>query len=212
MTQIKITHFSDTHGNHKDLFFPGGDILVCTGDFEKTHSISYVQRFLDWFDSQDYTHKILVAGNHDIQLYKLLRKEQKVLDFKSIIYLVDSEVTIEGIKFYGTPWQPEFLDWAFNLPRNGSQLKSVWSRIPIDTDVLLTHTPPFGIMDKNKANISVGCEMLLDRVQELNLKAHMFGHIHESFGLTQDYGTDLITSNASYPKYKNFNEFYLEGN
>jgi len=90
-------------------------------------------------------------------------------------------VIIEGVKFYGSPWQPRFFDWAFNLDR-GEEIKKKWDLIPMDTDVLITHGPPYGILDLTHEGEKVGCEELMKAVLRVQPKIHIFGHIHEAYG------------------------------
>jgi Icc-related predicted phosphoesterase len=111
-----------------------------------------------------------------------------------------------SVKLYGSPWQPEFFNWAFNLPRNGKEMKSKWDAIPKDTDILITHGPPFGHLDiPGGQSIRVGCEMLRHRVDEIKPKIHVFGHIHGSSGYYYNGHTHFI--NASI-----LNEQYLYTN
>jgi Icc-related predicted phosphoesterase len=112
--------------------------------------------------------------------------------FKDINYLCDEELIIDGIKFYGTPYQPIFYHWAFNLDEEN--LKEKWAKIPSDTDVLLTHCPPKGILDSG-----FGSESLLLKINELKLKLHVFGHIHNPYGVTGKTinGNNTIFANAS---------------
>lgn len=132
-------------------------------------------------------HKIFVAGNHDI-IFETSNLAAKEIRQDGTHYLEDSSVVIDGIHFYGSPWQPAFYDWAFNLPRNSPALARKWESIPSDTDVLITHGPPYGILDVtkdyfNSPNHSVGCELLRQEVADrLLLKLHCFGHIHHSYG------------------------------
>jgi hypothetical protein len=138
---LDITHISDTHGFHRSLNLKGGDVLIHTGDFCVTSYDEEAEAFLDWFRTQPYTRKILVAGNHDWPLFHALGMEHQVFDFEGIDYLCDTGVEIEGEVFWGSPWQPEFFSWAYNLPRNGEELAQTWEKIPFHTTVLLTHTP-----------------------------------------------------------------------
>jgi Icc-related predicted phosphoesterase len=127
------------------------------------------------------------------------------LSQSDITYLEDSSFTIETpefsrpIKFYGSPWQPWFYDWAFNLPRLGTELQEKWNRIPEDTDVLITHTPPNGYGDLvnnwKQPNTHVGCECLISRVGEINPLVNIFGHIHEGYGV--QYGGKTLFVNAA---------------
>lgn len=111
------------------------------------------------------------------------------------IYLEDSEITIYGIKIYGTPWQPEFCKWAFNVPR-GEPCLSKWDMIPDNTDILVTHTPPLGHGDYCCSGVRAGCVELLSTVQNrVKPKYHVFGHIHEGYGISSD--GKIIYVNAS---------------
>ncbi|KAL1456244.1 hypothetical protein WDU94_000989 [Cyamophila willieti] len=110
-------------------------------------------------------------------------------------YLQDEEIVLYGIKFYGTPWQPEFCKWAFNVPR-GEACLSKWTDIPSDTDVLISHTPPIGHGDLCCTGLRAGCVELLNILQErVKPKYHVFGHIHEGYGITSD--GRIIFINAS---------------
>lgn len=98
-------------------------------------------------------------------------------------------MTLEGIKFYGSPWQPWFFDWAFNLQR-GAEIRAKWDLIPLDTDVLITHGPAFGILDKTTRGARVGCEELLKVIEQVKPQLHVFGHIHEAYGI---YSNDNLS-------------------
>jgi len=176
---MRIVAISDTHGLHENLIIPDGDVLIHAGDLTSQGKLSQIKEFNSWFGSHPHRHKIAIAGNHDWALQTA--PEDAINLLTSCIFLQDSGVEIDGLKIYGSPWQPVFFNWAFNLPR-GDSLKKVWSKIPIDTDVLITHGPPFGVLDLVPSGEHVGCEDLKGRLCELNLRAHIFGHIHEGYG------------------------------
>jgi Icc-related predicted phosphoesterase len=199
MGKHKVTLISDTHAKHtqitKDL--PGGDLLIHAGDFMSSGYSSYeAEEFFKWYDNiNNYETKILIAGNHD----RLMENEPDwakgiLTGYKTIEYLEDEELALyfdgsngdmpeENVRIYGSPWQPEFYDWAFNLPRNGEEMKMRWDAIPANTDILVTHGPAFGYLDiPGGQNSRVGCEMLRDRVDTIRPKIHVFGHIHGSWG------------------------------
>jgi len=186
---VKIVAISDTHTYHDCIDLPPGDILVHTGDFSFQGNREEYDKFVEWFAKQPHPHKVFIAGNHD----RILEREKLPVP-DGVYYLEDSAIEIEGIKFYGSPWQPEFFNWAFNLPR-GRPLQEKWAQIPEDTQVLLTHGPPHKILDQCPGG-NVGCEDLLERVLRLpKLQYHMFGHIHESYG-TEVFGRTTFV-NAS---------------
>lgn len=144
--------------------------------------LSQVEDFAKFVKKLDYKYKIVIAGNHDF-CFEDQRKEkaEEYLTDAGLIYLNDSAIEIEGIKFWGSPIQPWFNDWAFNRAR-GAEIKKHWDLIPIDTDVLITHGPPFGILDLCAHGERVGCNDLLDAVIKIGPRIHAFGHIHEGYG------------------------------
>lgn len=192
---MKIVTVSDTHSMHESVDVPDGDVLIHAGDFTGRGSIYDLEDFLGWFAQFPHENKILIAGNHDWCFQREgLRQEAIDMTNEVATYLEDSSVVIDGVKFYGAPWQPEFCDWAFNVPR-GEPLAEIWAKIEADTNVLITHGPPHKILDWCPGG-HVGCEDLLTAVQKLpDLKYHIFGHIHESYG-TEKF-LDVTYVNAS---------------
>lgn len=211
----RIVFISDTHNKHKRLNSKGmgnvlgsGDFLVHAGDSTSVGKDYEIRNFLDWFSKTDFTHKIFIAGNHDFGFQPTLSAFPPIypdIDPKykenGVHYLLDSSVEIDGIKFYGSPWQPEFYNWAFNLPRNGSELQLVWNKIPGDVDVLITHGPPFSILDV-APNGRVGCELLYKRVFEVKPKIHVFGHIHDSYGQRSIDGVEFLNASVLDDRYE----------
>jgi hypothetical protein len=150
--------------------------------------LKYLSAELAWFKSLPHKHKIWIAGNHDwaCQHFMTEGKEDLLRQASSpAIYLRDSSVVIDGVKFYGSPWQPWFYDWAFNLQR-GAELRMRWDMIPNDTDVLITHGPPKYILDW-VGKTQVGCEELAPAVSRVAPRVHVFGHIHGAYGV-REYG------------------------
>ncbi len=204
---MRIVCLSDTHNCNEEISVPDGDILIHSGDATLRGTETEIEDFLIWYSSLPHKYKIFVAGNHD-WLYEMNNHFAKLLTANyNIKYLQDSSTIIEGLKMYGSPWQPRFYDWAFNLDR-GFELAEKWKLIPDDTDILITHGPPHGILDEVPRFYGVektGCEELLKRVKELarnNLKLHIFGHIHSGYGQVEKFGVNFI--NAS-----NLDEQYL---
>ena len=192
---MQTTLISDTHGLHNKLNLKGGDLLIHAGDVSGRGSEQEVMEFLKWFKTQDYTHKIFIAGNHDwffeLESYEYI---QKIIP-KEIIYLNDSGIRIDGFNIWGSPIQPEFLSWAFNRER-GTQIDKHWQMIPKNTDILITHGPPLGILDKTTRGEAVGCEMLLKKVNEIKPKLHVFGHIHEGYGILEKENTTFVNASV----------------
>jgi Icc-related predicted phosphoesterase len=194
-----ITIISDTHTKHHHIpkeHLPGGDMIIHCGDISSRGYREEVRLFLEWFtDLDSYTHKVFIAGNHDFFFEdNPLQSKELVQEYSNIIYLQDNMVEIEGVKIYGSPWQPEFYNWAFNLPRNGEKLKEKWKAIPENIDILITHGPPFGCLDKTIQGQSVGCEILTEEIKRINPIIHCFGHIHYSYGYMQRDNINFINA------------------
>ena len=203
---MKIVHISDTHGCHKKLDFSGidGDVLVHSGDFltqgrDSGYQQEEFEAFISWFEQQPFARKILVAGNHDWYCFHQYCREvdlREPLAEKGIDYLLDSAVEIEGVHFYGAPWQPEFMNWAFNLPAESEELSRHWQAIPSETQVLITHGPAFGWQDVGgRQGRPLGCTVLRNVISHHpNIKLHLFGHIHEAYGHCEDNGRHFYNS------------------
>ena len=204
----KITFISDTHTKHRHLTndLPGGDILIHCGDISSRGYKNEIENFLGWFDGiKGYEYKIFIAGNHDFGFQDNPKECAKLLqDYPTVTYLEDSSVIVDGIKIYGSPWQPRFHNWAFNVNR-GWDIAQKWEKIPQDTDILITHGPLLGILDITNISERVGCQDLYNKVMEIKPKVHAFGHIHSSYGMKEIDGMTFI--NAS-----NLGEDYLYQN
>lgn len=174
-----IVVISDTHGRHREVEVPDGDILIHAGDFTGSGTLSGVDNVNDWLGTLPHDHKLVVAGNCDPCCEENPDEVRERLT--NAQYLQDDAVEIDGIRFWGSPWQPKFLNMSFNLPR-GEALAEKWEMIPDDTDVLITHGPPRGILDRTSRGEEVGDRALLTRVTELRPAYHVFGHVHESSG------------------------------
>jgi predicted phosphodiesterase len=184
---MKITCISDTHNQHLHIppdWLEGGDVLVHAGDVSGRGTLKEIEAFLEWFNEQPYTHKIFIAGNHDFWFEKttgFVVNEMLQEKYPNVKYLNDSGVEIDGVKFWGSPVQPWFYDWAFN--RVGTDICEHWDMIPLDTDVLITHGPMKGFLDMTLRGVSTGCPYLLEKSAEMtNLKLFVCGHIHEAYG------------------------------
>lgn len=182
---MKFVLISDTHGDHRKLQLPHADTIVHAGDLSADGDPKEVRDFIAWFDALDYTNKILIAGNHDWHMQTHAAEMASVLAESSINYLFDSGVEIDGIRFWGSPFTPEYFNWAFQC-KQGDEMDLHWKKIPENTHVLITHGPPYGIMDKvpeDDGTLShAGCARLLRRIRTIKPALHIFGHIHEGFG------------------------------
>nr|CAH7722379.1 unnamed protein product [Callosobruchus chinensis] len=204
--RVRFVCMSDTHSLIRNIMFdiPDGDVFIHAGDFTKCGQKEEVIQFDKWLDSLPHKHKIVIAGNHELSFdqnfseyfKKLMTARQNIRQYlTNCTYLEDSGIEIYGIKIYGTPWQPEYNNWAFNLKR-GAECLSKWNKIPDDTEILITHTPPLGHGDLACSGVRAGCVELLNTVQNrVKPKYHVFGHIHEGYGVTSD--GKIIYINAS---------------
>lgn len=208
---MRITFISDTHTSERNLRLPGGNILIHGGDIMNSGwYYTDVMNFLKWFELQPYDELIFIAGNHDRRFETDPLDIKNILEgFPAITYLQDDWINVNGVKIYGSPWQPEFNNWAFNLPRRGDELKEKWDSIPEDTDILITHGPPQGHLDTSGAPYNeplLGCELLRVRVDELKPKFHVFGHIHGSAGYKEHNGTHFINASVLNEQYEVVND------
>lgn len=191
---MKLVCISDTHGKHGRMpELPDGDVLIVAGDISNVGTREQIIQFNDWIQHRPHKHKLVIAGNHDWYFYRKPEKARALMT--NCTYLQDESVVIDGVKFYGSPWQPTFYNWAFNLDR-GEPLREVWNKIPDDTDILITHGPPAGKLDAAMDGRGTGCVDLNDRVFKVRPKVHIFGHIHECYG-TLDIGSSTLYVNAS---------------
>ena len=207
---VRIVCISDTHGKHRDVHLPAGDILLHGGDFTKSGEVGSISELSAYFRCCGFSEVICIAGNHDMTLqpsyyqrnWNRFHREpfncEKAKDaLRNCIYLEDSSYTTrQGIEIYGSPWSPDFFNWAFNLPRGGP-CKEAWKKIPKSTDVLITHGPPLGRGDKTQENGHAGCYDLMVAVQErVKPRVHVFGHIHEAAGVTFDGETLYVNASS----------------
>lgn len=189
---MKILFLSDTHSQHRKLKnLPQADMVIHGGDVSRSGKDHEVEDFINWFSRLDYQYKIFIAGNHDFYFEnETINRIQKMLP-PNAHYLCDSGVVIEGINFWGSPVTPTFFNWAFNRDR-GKEITKHWDKIPQNTDVLITHGPPLGILDQNDTRQNVGCENLLSKLQSIKPQYHLFGHIHEAYGTHQTAQTTFV--------------------
>ena len=207
---MKVTFISDTHTKQRYVNLPGGDLLIHAGDIMNSgYSKHDITKFCEWFEAQDYKHKIFIAGNHDRMFENHPLESETIVKDYTVTYLQDEEIMTDGVKLYGTPWQPEFYNWAFNLPRTSKELEEKWNAIPKNTDILITHGPPQGHLDisgppHNEGNL--GCELLRVKVDEIQPKIHVFGHIHGSYGYKLHNGTHFINASVLNEQYDQVNQ------
>ena len=187
---MRLVAVADTHLFHEDLVVPDGDVFVHAGDMCQGGSLEELERAVRWIRALPHRTKVIIAGNHDFAFAEHPDEARALVS--DFTYLQDSGATIDGVTFWGSPWQPEFNDWAFNLPR-GKALAEKWSLIPDRVDVLITHGPPHGIGDRGPVAGRLGCDDLLERVRICVPRVHFFGHIHQDGGAWQ-HGETLFVN------------------
>lgn len=188
---MRLVALSDTHGYHKKLTIPEGDVFIHAGDFSMKASTEYLCSFSSWVNKLPHKHKIIIAGNHDMACEQMGRLQTKEI-FSPAIYLDHEYCQIDDVMFFGSPYT-SYIDepssWFFDYPRNGELAHRLWGSL-IDAEkinVLITHGPPYGILDKvsdphEGEDPHVGEKYLLDVIRNHMPKVHIFGHIHEGYG------------------------------
>lgn len=195
---MRAWHISDTHGNHNQLQIPEGiDLVIHSGDatnmLDPYANLSEMLAFLSWFSTLPIPRKILVPGNHDTSIDRnLIGRDQ--IEGGGITLLIDQGAEIEGVKFWGSPWTPRYGNWSYMKDRG--TINRIWDRIPEEIDVLITHGPPFGILDAtynhhNKVEL-VGCSALRKRVAKAPPRFMLFGHVHSCEGI-RNAGTRTVS-------------------
>lgn len=197
---MKITFISDTH-NSPPLRLPECDVLIHSGDATRWGERSEVEDFAAWFRAQEAAVKVFVPGNHDI-LFETDEALARSIMGDEVITLIHEPATIvvgdTRVKLFGSPWTPRFRDWAFNA--DPAQLPALWGAIPDDTDILITHGPPFAILDANQFGVLAGCRDLAAETARVDPVIHAFGHIHECGGQYVEYGKTLFVNAACRPQ------------
>lgn len=193
---VKLVFVSDTHGKHEELVLPRGDILVYCGDFES-------DAFAAWLvgEAAHYTHgAIVVAGNMDAECVARVRATALSAD-NDVYYLEHEALMLGGLRFFGSPYTPEYVGaWQIATADDG---KALWSAIPADTDVLVTHGPPYKVLDRTSGGVSVGDRELRDAVwTRVRPRVHAFGHVHASTGIhvSREIGTIFVNAAQWYPR------------
>jgi len=216
---LRLVIISDTHSDHGGIpSLPEGDVLIHCGDFAKSRTNLNPTEYSDfaaWFVGRPHGTKILISGNRDDYMHteviadrikdeeEIARVQNYILDQESVTYLLDSSCVIDccvsGVNIWGSPWTQQYgsknVKKGFQLPP-GLQLKEKWKKIPANTDILITHGPPHGICDLNSKGSSSGCPELLEEVTgRVQPRLHLFGHIHEAYGI-EKVGNTLFVNAA----------------
>ncbi len=189
---MKIVCISDTHGKHTELKVPDGDILIHAGDIGYNNS-KLIKDFNNWLGELPHKYKVVIAGNHDEYIYYNSNRTRERLT--NCIYLENEGCIIKGLNIWGSPISPTFVKWYFMADR-GEDIKRYWDMIPRNLDILITHSPPYDILDTSKkGDKHLGCLDLHRKVYEVSPLLHIFGHIHGGYG--QETLSDIKFVNAS---------------
>lgn len=192
---MRLVCISDTHGLHDQLRLPAGDLLLHAGDVSNHGRLDQIGQFLKWFSSVgQFSYRVMIAGNHDFAFERTPHLAENLVP-DNVTYLNDSSAELGGLRLWGSPATPEFMNWAFN--RTDAELASHWEQIPTGTDVVVTHGPPRGILDtvlpEGKA---VGCPHLARAMERVRPRVHLFGYIHEGYGQEEHGGIVYVNASA----------------
>lgn len=194
---MKIVTLSDTHNRHAEIKnIPEADIIIHSGDATNRGGISEVEDFLKWYGNLNYKHRIFIPGNHDFLFEKQPEFSKKLCDKYGVNLLIDESIKIDGYKIWGSPHTPWFHNWAFNKARTPveaalykcAEIFPYWQMIPDDIDILITHGPPYGILDEltykdcAPKGEFIGCMDLANEIKRIKPMIHIFGHIHCGYG------------------------------
>ncbi len=208
---LRICCISDTHSHHRKLNIPECDMIIHAGDITWKGELDIIEDFALWMKDLPIKHKIVIHGNHELGHQSGPKRAPglKMLADAGIIHLEDSGVDIEGFKIYGSPDQPWFHNWEYNRQR-GKEIAAKWAMIPDDTNILVTHGPPFMIRDEAPRGVvsheNVGCVDLLNRIGDLDhLVLHVFGHIHHGYGVTKHDRCSFVNASSCTESYSPIN-------
>lgn len=190
-SSVRIVFISDTHNHCPEV--PNGDVLIHCGDGTGRGTLPEIRQWGAWLRSLPHAAKVVIAGNHDRALEQLPSAAREALG-PGVDYLESQTVTRSGLRIYGSPYTPRFFDWAFARDR-GPDIAEVWQHIPFGLDVLVTHGPSRGILDRTEEGLDVGCADLSAAIAKTRPRVHAFGHIHEGYGTAMVDG--VLRVNAS---------------
>jgi hypothetical protein len=205
---MHLVIISDCHGHYRSLSLPPGDVLIDAGDWTEEDTFDTIRDYLVWLEAQPHPHKVIIPGNHQTLVEANLPWFLETLaEFApSVDYLNDSGIEIDGVRFWGSGYSPAFCDWAFNVDR-GPAIQRHWDMIPTDTQVLITHGPPLGILDVTTYGSGghYGCGNLATTIRERlkSLKLSAFGHFHGPGGKTEIHdGVTYVNASVVNERYE----------
>jgi Icc-related predicted phosphoesterase len=196
---MRIVALADTHGFHRQVKVPKGDILIFAGDVTMRGNRDELRDFAEWANALPHKHKIVIAGNHDFCFKKYREESEEII--APMIYLEDNGAVVNDIWIWGTPWTPIFANWAFM--RNEEELAKIFDLIPT-VDILVSHGPPRNMLDRTRVNNENAGSISLWRVP--SPKLHIFGHIHEGYGSYKDNDCQYVNASIMNFFYDTVNE------
>ena len=197
---MQISIISDTHNEHEKLGPLSGDVLIHCGDMFNLfrEDADELEKMDAWFGRQHFDLILCTGGNHDLALQNKLKSSSA--PFSNAIYLQDQLYVHKGVSFYGAPWTPFLRGHAFF--KEDYELQRKWAKIPRETDVLITHTPPAGILDVSSRGLKLGCEYLAEALQDRSPRLHCFGHVHAGAGVHDTGGTRFVNASSVNSKFE----------
>lgn len=210
---MKIVLISDTHCFQNEITMPPGDIVIHAGDFTHIGAINEYTPFLEWFSNLPYKHKVLICGNHEREIQKDYYLFKSAIP-ENITFLENSGAKIEGLRIWGSPWTPAFKDWGF-MYYTEDEAKAIWSQIPDNIDILVTHGPAYRYLDFSTFQVharedqNVGCKILRKAIEKIQPKLHVCGHIHGNRGTLKAGKTRMVNAAICDEAYKASNKPFI---
>ena len=188
---LQLVLISDTHELHREVTVPCADLLLCSGDFTMfSRSLRAIVDFNDWLGELPHKHKILVPGNHETFIQTDASNRSLL---SNAVVLVNEGVEIEGLRIWGSPVTAGFGP-AFGIS-SPEERRRLYAKIPNDTDILITHGPPFGRLDCDpRSNVHQGDRELFEAVKRVRPKLHLYGHIHAGYGVEEFEQTTFVNA------------------
>lgn len=204
----RICAISDTHSYHRDIKIPDCDVLIVAGDISFHGELNVIEDFSNWLKELPIKEKIVCMGNHEENCEEPGPHRDAAINFitnSGARYLEDSGIEIDGTKYWASPVSLFFFDWAFN--RHPHEIGKHWDLIPNDTNVMISHGPPYGFGDRTVHGENVGCKLLLKKLKSLpNLKLAVSGHIHNNYGHRRWGDTHFVNASICTEKYQPINK------
>jgi predicted phosphohydrolase len=211
---MRICAISDTHGRHGELDIPPCDLLISAGDYSFHGAPEAVLGFHQWLNDQPAKHIISLQGNHEQWVEKNFLAAQELAKgvCPRVMFMYTGQIVIDGIMIWCSSYTPTYgCGWAYNADR-GDRIKAHWDMIPNETDILVTHGPPMGILDEVRRTFAMGdttehlgCLDLLQAVKKIKPSPHFFGHIHGGYGQHHEDGTSFYNVSICDEMYRPIN-------